>query len=108
VEFFWGGMSMKLDYPIVKDWAFIDVISNSFIVPKLIPSRLYGKVYGSEKFSDGTSVASSSVQRMIEEQGVIIVETRNSKYIIRENEVSKEYEEKMGNVWQKLIAIINS
>lgn len=99
---------MKLNYPIVKDWAFIGVISNSFIVPKLIPSRLYGKVYGSKKFPDGTSVASSFIQRMIEEQGVIIVETKNLKYIIRENEVSKEYKEKMGNIWQKLIAIINS
>lgn len=99
---------MKLNYPIVKDWAFIGIISNSFIAPKLIPSRLYGKVYGSEKFPDGTSIASSSVQRMIEEQGVIIVETKNSKYIIRENEVSKEYKEKMGNIWQRLIASINS
>jgi hypothetical protein len=98
---------MKLNYPIVKDWAFIGVISNSFIAPELISSRLCGKVYGSEKFPDGTNVAPSSIQRMFEEQGVIIVETRNSKYIIRENEVSKEYEEKMGNVWQKLIAIIN-
>lgn len=99
---------MKLNYPIVKDWAFINAGSHPFVAPELVPFRLCGKIYGSEKFPDGTSVASSSVQRMIEEQGVIIVETRNSKYIIRENEVSKEYEEKMGNIWQKLIAIINS
>lgn len=98
---------MKLNYPIVKDWAFIGAASNPFVAPELIPSRLYGKIYGSEKFPDGTNVVSSSIQRMIEEQGVIIVETRNSKYIIRENEVSKEYKEKMGNIWQKLIAIIN-
>ena len=91
---------MKLNYPIVKDWV--------FIAPELIPSRLCGKVYGSEKFPDGTNVISSSIQRMFEEQGVIIVETRNSKYIIRENEVSKEHEEKMVNIWQRLITSINS
>jgi len=99
---------MKLNYPIVKDWAFVGAVSNPFIAPELIPSRLCGKVYGSEKFPDGTNVASSSIQRMFEEQGVIIVETRNSKYIIRENEVSKEYKEKMGNIWQRLITSINS
>ena len=94
---------MKLNYPIVKDWAFIGTVSNPFIAPELISSRLCGKVYGSEKFSDGTNVAFSSIQRMFEEQDVIIVETRNSKYIIRENEVSKDYEEKMGNIWQRLV-----
>ena len=99
---------MKLNYPIVKDWAFVGAVSNPFIAPELIPSRLCGKVYGSEKFLDGTNIASSSIQRMFEEQGVIIVETRNSKYIIRENEVFKEYEEKMDNIWQRLIASINS
>ena len=99
---------MKLNYPIVKDWAFVGAVSNPFIAPELIPSRLCGKVYGSEKFPDGTNVASSYIRRMIEEQGVIIVETRNSKYIIREGEVSKEYKEKMGNIWQRLITSINS
>lgn len=95
-----GGIGIKLNYPIVKDWA--------FVAPEPIPSRLCGKVYGSEKFPDGTNVASSYIRRMIEEQGVIIVETRNSKYIIREDEVSKEHEEKMGNIWQRLITNINS
>ena len=99
---------MKLNYPIVKDWVFIGTVNNPFIAPELIPYRLCGKVYGSEKFPDGTNVLSSSIQRMFEEQGVIIVETRNSKYIIRENEVSKEHEEKMGNIWQRLITSINS
>ena len=101
---------MKLNYPIVKDWAFVfaGAVSGSFIAPELVSSRLCGKVYSSEKFSDGTNVASSSIRRMIEEQGVIIVETKNSKYVIRENEVSKEYEEKMGNIWQRLITSINS
>ena len=99
---------MKLNYPIVKDWAFIDGFNNPFIAPELITLRLCGKVYGSEKFPDGTNVVSSSIQRMFEERGVIIVETRNSKYIIRENEVSKEYEEKIGNIWQRLITSINS
>ena len=62
---------MKLNYPIVKDWAFVGAVSNPFIAPELISSRLCGKVYGSEKFPDGTNVVSSSIRRMIEEQGVI-------------------------------------
>ena len=90
---------MKLTYPSVKDW--------DFIAPELIPSRLCGKVYGSEKFSDGTNVVCSSIQRMFEEQGVIIIETRNSKYIIRKENIDSGYEQAYGDVWEKLLEKIN-
>lgn len=101
---------MKLNYPVIKDWAFIsgEAKPNPFRAPELNPIRLHGKIFGSEKFEDGTYIATSSIQRMFEEQGVIIVETKNSKYIIRESEVSKKYEEMMGNVWEKLLTNINS
>jgi hypothetical protein len=101
---------MKLNYPVIKDWAFIsgEAKPNPFRAPELNHVRLHGKIFGSENFKDGFQVATSIIQRMIEEQGAIIVETTHSKYIIRENEVSKEYEEKMGNIWQRLITSINS
>ncbi len=100
---------MKLNYPIVKEWALIrGENTNPFMAPELIPPRLHGKVYNDAKFKDGCYIATSSVQRMVEEQGVIIVETKNSKYIIRKEDVSEEYEKQMGNVWQRLITSINS
>lgn len=40
---------------------------------------------------------------MIYEQGVIIVETKNSKYIIRKETIDEKYENQFGNVWEKLV-----
>ena len=101
---------MKLSYPVIKDWALIgdETKVNPYRAPELNPVRLCGKVYGSESFKDGSQVATSTIQRMIEEQGIIVVETMNSKYIISKDEVLKEYEDKMGNVWEKLLNSINS
>ena len=94
----------------MKDWAFIsgEAKLNPFRAPELNPVRLHGKIFGSENFKDGSQVTTSIIQRMIEEQGVIIVETMHSKYIIRKEEVSGEYEAKWGNVWEKLLTNINS
>ena len=98
---------MKFDYAEVKNWALITE-NNPYRAPELNPVRLCGKVYGSKSFKDGSQIATSAIQRMIEEQGVIIVETTHSKYIIRKEEVSGEYEAKWGNVWEKLLTNINS
>lgn len=101
---------MKLNYPVIKDWVFIsgEAKPNPFRAPELNPIRLHGKIFGSENFKDGSQIATSAIQRMIEEQGIIVVETMNSKYIIRKEEVSGEYEAKWGNVWEKLLTNINS
>jgi hypothetical protein len=100
---------MKLDYPVIKDWALIgdETKVNPYRAPELNPIRLCGKVYGSKSFKDGSQIATSAIQRMIEEQGIIVVETMNSKYIISKDEALKEYEDKMGNVWDKLLNSIN-
>ena len=100
---------MKLNYPVIKDWTLIsgEAKPNPFRAPELHPVRLHGKIFGSENFKDGSQIATSNIQRMIEEQGVIIIETMHSKYIIRKDEVSGEYEDKMGNVWDKLLNSIN-
>ena len=100
---------MKLNYPVIKDWVFIsgEAKPNPFRAPELNPIRLHGKIFGSENFKDGSQIATSVIQRMIEEQGIIVVETMNSKYIISKDEVLKEYEDKMGNVWDKLLNSIN-
>lgn len=101
---------MKLNYPVIKDWAFIsgEAKPDQFRAPELNPIRLHGEIFGSENFKDGSQVATSIIQRMIEEQGIIIIETMHSKYIIRKEEVSGEYEAEWGNVWEKLLTNINS
>jgi hypothetical protein len=101
---------MKLNYPVIKDWALIgdETKVNPYRAPELNPVRLHGKIFGSENFKDGSQITTSAIQRMIEEQGVIIVETMHSKYIIRKEEMSGKYEAKWGNVWEKLLTNINS
>jgi hypothetical protein len=98
---------MKFDYAEVKNWALITE-NNPYRAPELNSVRLCGKVYGSKSFKDGSQIATSAVLRMIEEQGIIVVETMNSKYIISKGEALKEHKDKMGNVWEKLLNSINS
>lgn len=99
---------MKLDYPEIKDWCIIDTCGydNVYTAPEIRPKRVFGRVYENPKFEDGTTVATSTIQRMIYEQGVIIVETKNSKYLIRKDNIDKQYESAFGKVWEKLIANI--
>ena len=73
------------------------------MAPELKPKSVFGCVYGNSKFEDGTTIATSTIQRMIYEQGVIIVETKNSKYIIRKETIDEQYETIYKNVWEKMI-----
>lgn len=54
MEFF-GRFDIKLNYPIIKNWAFITMDDNPYLAPELSPVRLYGKIFDSEKFEDGES-----------------------------------------------------
>lgn len=96
---------MKLNYPEIKDWGIIDNCGydDIYMASELRPKRIFGRVYGNSKFEDGTIVATSEIQRMIYEQGIIIVETKNSKYIIRKETIDEKYENQFGNVWEKLV-----
>lgn len=100
---------MKLSYPEIKNWSLCDSFNflefESYIDPKSIFKHIHidGIVYNSIKFPDGRHVFTSTVQRFIYEQGVIIAETKNSKYILRKEEIDKDYENEFGNVWEKII-----
>lgn len=93
---------MKLNYPEIKDWCICEDSSNPFLAPELRKRYIHGAVYNSERFRDGAYVNTSRIRRIFEEQGVLIVETRNSKYILRAEEVNESYEMKFGNVFEKL------
>lgn len=88
---------MKLDYPEIKNW--------SFGITPNVHYYLTGQIYNSPKprLVDGLHVQTSNIIRMFEEQGIIIVETKNSKYILRKEKIDKDYENEFGNVWGKMI-----
>lgn len=101
---------MKLNYPEIKNWSLCDsypLVFEGYIDPKSIFEYIHihidGIVYNSLKFLDGRRIFTSRVQRFIYEQGVIIAETKNSKYILREENINKDYKNEFGNVWEKLV-----
>ena len=101
---------MKLSHPEIKNWSLCDSypsVFEGYIDPKFIFEYIHihidGIVYNSLKFLDGRRIFTSRVQRFIYEQGVIIAETKNSKYILRKEEINKDYEDEFGNVWEKLV-----
>lgn len=94
---------MKLDYPEIKNW--------SFGITPNVDYCLVGHIYNSPKpqLADGLYVQTSAITRMFEEQGVIIVETKNSRYQIhkeRLNQASKEAYD-ADAVWNMIISKIN-
>ena len=103
-----GNIIMKFNYPEIKNWGIVNSsgIDEMYRAPECRSSYLYGEVYGHPKFEDGMKIATSAIKRFIHEQDVIIVETKNSKYIIEEKNIDKNYEKAFGNVWKKLIESI--
>ena len=99
---------MKLNYPEIKDWVICGLPLDNwdYIAPECRRTYIHGAVYGNPKFVDGGYINTSTIQRFIYEQGIIIAETKNSKYILREENINKEYENQFGNVWEKLIKSI--
>lgn len=96
---------MKLNYPEIKDWSICELSLGNwdYIAPECRHTCIHGAVYGNPKFVDGEYVNTSTIQRFIYEQGIIIAETKNSKYIIRKETIDEKYENQFGNVWEKLI-----
>ena len=96
---------MKFNYPEIKDWVICGrPLDNwDYIAPECRRTHIHGAVYGKPKFVDGAYINTSTIQRFIYEQGIIIAETKNSKYILREENINREYENQFGNVWEKLV-----
>ena len=99
---------MKLNYPEIKDWSICELPLDNwyYVAPECRCSCIHGAVYGNSKFADGKYVNTSTIQRFIYEQGIIIAETKNSKYILREENINREYENHFENVWEKLVKSI--
>lgn len=75
---------MKIDCPIIKNWYFTEEPSSN---PFALDALLWGEVYGSSKFEDGTDIHTSRVRYFIrEDENSILVRTRNSTYRIRREE----------------------
>ena len=72
---------IKLECPEIKHWYFTEVPSSN---PFALDAVLWGEVYGSPKFEDGTNIHTSRVRYFIrEDENSILVKTRNSTYRIR-------------------------
>lgn len=100
---------MKLDYPEIKDWCI--TVDNSpemaYVAPEMRPRRVHGKVYGNEKFEDGTFINTSTIQNIIFEQEVLVVKTNNSTYLLYPQEINVEYDEAYGGeVFNKIISTL--
>lgn len=100
---------MKLDYPEIRNWFLTPRVEerNPYIAPECTLVSLCGDIYGSAQAPDGKKVLTSPIVRAIEEQGVIIIETQRSKYIIREENIDPGYVRECGNVWATFLEEIN-
>ena len=83
-------------YPEIKEWYFTWTSGAPF---KSMPI-LWGRVYGSFKFEDGTHIHTSAVQYLKQDGADVLVKTRNSTYRIKKDQISK-YEDL--NTWDRML-----
>ena len=99
-----GEFNMKLEYPILKEWAIIINNKNPYMSSDEYPKHCIGKVYGNPRSEDGKVVITSKIIRFIEEQDAVIAETKHSRYILRKTEMAESFAELYGRdkIWNKL------
>lgn len=92
---------IKLVCPEIKHWYFTEEPSRN---PFALGAVLWGEVYGSPKFEDGTNIHTSRVRYFErEDENTILVKTRNSTYrILRENAWQDGNEEE---TWTNLLKV---
>lgn len=92
---------IKLVCPEIKHWYFIEVPSSN---PFSLNAVLWGEVYGSPKFEDGTNIHTSRVRCFIkEDENSILVKTKNSTYRIRREEA---YPDTFGREnWENILKV---
>lgn len=79
---------IKLVCPEIKNWYFTEVPTSN---PFALGAVLWGDVYGSPKFEDGTNIHTSRVRYFIrEDENSILVRTKNSTYRIRREEACSD------------------
>lgn len=91
---------VKLVCPEVKNWFFTELPSSNPFALKVV---LLGKVYGSSKFEDGTSIRTSRIRYFVCDGEDILVKTKNSVYRICRNEA---YPNTFGDEnWENLLKV---
>ena len=65
---------MKLNYPEIKDWSICELPLDNwyYVAPECRHTCIHGAVYGNPKFADGKYVNTSTIQRFIYEQGLLL------------------------------------
>ena len=98
---------MKFDYAEVKNWALITE-NNPYRTPELRSSYLCGDIYNDKrgKFEDGKGITTSKIMNMIFEEGIIIIRTKHTNYIINKDTVNKDYPDIYPNYWDSLLNLI--
>lgn len=91
---------VKLVCPEIKYWYFTDVPSSN---PFELKAVLWGEVYGSPKFEDGTNIHTSRIRYFVCDGEDILVKTKNSVYRIRRDEA---YPNTFGDEnWENLLKV---
>lgn len=74
---------------VLQNWGVIDLPHDFYTPPECRFKALSGQVYGHPCFKDGDKVVTSGLVSCGWDNGVFVVETRNTKYIL--GEISPEY-----------------
>ena len=94
---------IKLVCPEIKHWYFTEEPSSN---PFALGAVLWGEVFGSPKFEDGTNIHTSRVRYFTQEdEDSILVKTRNSTYRIRREETIMRGLEGDEKVWENLLKV---
>ena len=94
---------IKLVCPEIKHWYFTEEPSSN---PFALGAMLWGEVFGSPKFEDGTRIHTSRVRYFEkEDENTILVRTRNSTYRIRREEINMYGLEEDEKVWENLLKV---
>lgn len=89
---------IKYVCPEVKNWYFTEEPSSN---PFALGAVLWGEVFGSSKFEDGTNIHTSRVRFFVkEDENSILARTRNSTYRIRRENIWHDVYE--NEIWENL------
>lgn len=85
---------------VMKNWAVISR-ATPYTAPELMTSQLQGNAHGHPRFEDGTLVLTSSIIGVKDGGDHKIVETRNTLYTIRPEDVDPNYEELFPGAYER-------
>lgn len=67
----------------IENWSIVALEVSPYTAPEALSKGLAGRVYGSEKFEDGTNITTSEIQ-LVTDGGPdgVYVSTKNSTYLL--------------------------